>query len=109
MVAWTPRTHALQLVRDIHHKDKKLVIQWAQWIPDANGNPTAKLDEKMKGTPDDLAIYVRALEQFIKAYGGPGDNSPTQWAADGINKVSNGLFNAALDLWGYPKLVDKTK
>ncbi len=63
----------------------------------------------MQGSIQGLKACIKALAQFIKLRGGSGNNGFRQWAADGIDAFSSEMFDAAVDLWGNPKLVDTSK
>jgi hypothetical protein len=108
IIVWCPSAHALELApnAELWRDKKKMTIQWASYKKNKSGQVVG-LEESMKGTEQDAQECIEKMTQFIKLYGGP--HSEQQWAADGINNFSIDLFSAAIDLWGYPKLIDRMK
>jgi hypothetical protein len=106
MVCWTPQARAIEMVRDLRNRDKKLVIQWPQQIRNSKNQPTDVIDASMVGSAEDLQNCVNKLTKFVLTYGGPGLNGPTQWKADRIREFSDKMFVEATRLWGNPKFVD---
>ncbi len=107
MVSWKFQARAIDMVPDTLFKDRKLVIQWAQQKRDIKGQPTKDLDESMVGSKEDFDECLLQLAKFIAAYGGPGENGPTQWKADKIDEFSGKMAAMAVKLWGYPKFIDR--
>ena len=106
MVFWAPKDHALELVLDLKTKRKR-IIQWARNRKTKAGKDTGVIDASMQGSEEEELACVKAMTDFVQMHGGP--RWEAQWNADGINLVNNALFVAATELWGHPKLVDKTQ
>ncbi|KAH6626678.1 hypothetical protein B0J18DRAFT_146680 [Chaetomium sp. MPI-SDFR-AT-0129] len=96
LITWIPHRGCIDLVPDMKYRKRKFVIQWAK--PDHKG----RVDENNRGSENDLAICIAAIEDFVKVHGGP--YGPAQWAADDINAFSDEMLAAAVGMWGFPKL-----
>jgi hypothetical protein len=107
LVVWAPAARAIKLARNSDEwKAKKIVtIQWAKQKMTKAGKPTTELQAEMQGTERDLETCIQTLNDWVVNYGGPNNNGPVQWAADGIETFTITMIAAAVDLWGYPKLI----
>jgi hypothetical protein len=91
MINWNPKGLCIDLTPDVSKRDKKQVIQWYKV-------------EASRGSAADLQSCLNALLLFVHEEGGA--NGPQQWGADGLDKINESWVEAAIKLWGYPKLID---
>lgn len=84
MFSWVFNKKRLEMTPDLEKRKSKLVITWGG-----------------KGTEKDNETCVVSFAQFVINYGGP--HWKQQFKADGIEKINEGIWEAANKLWGYPK------
>ncbi|KAK0717807.1 hypothetical protein B0T26DRAFT_740999 [Lasiosphaeria miniovina] len=103
MIMWSPRDHALEMgatITDLR-AGRRLVIQFPKYIKNKSGETVP--DPKMMGTEENLHSCLEHLLIFVREHGGPyGEH---QWTNTGLEAFNTELIQAAVDTWGYPKLV----
>ncbi len=111
LIVWAPAARAIKLARNSEEwRAKRIVtIQWAKQKTTKNGKATNELNTDMQGTEKDLELCLNTLNGWVLHYGGPDNNGPRQWAADGIENFTIAMIAAAVDLWGNPKLIEPAK